>query len=79
MIDALAEQYRGAVDFGALDVDRHQGVAARYGVRSVPALLLFQGGRVVDQLVGAGPGTRRKLEAAIERAVARGAASRATG
>ena len=48
-----------------VDVDEHQGLAAQYGVRSVPTLLLFAGGEQVEQLVGA------QDEAALTRLVER--------
>jgi thioredoxin 1 len=65
LIGELAERYRGRVAVGVLDVDRHPRIAAQYGIRSIPALLLFKGGRVVSQLVGAGPATGGRLEAAL--------------
>ena len=48
-----------------MDVDHHQIVPQQYGVRSIPTLLIFKGGRVVGQLVGAMP--RSKLEAEIQK------------
>ena len=46
-------QYRGAVKFVKVDVDATRGVSQQYGIRAMPTLLMFRGGRVVDQLVGA--------------------------
>jgi thioredoxin 1 len=69
VVDALAEQYKDKVKVGKLDVDHNQRVAEQYGIRSIPALLLFKGGKVVDQLVGAGPNTRNKLEEAFKKAL----------
>jgi thioredoxin 1 len=52
-IDALADDYAGKVTIGKLNVDENGGAAARYGVRGIPTLLLFKGGQVVAQKVGA--------------------------
>jgi thioredoxin 1 len=52
-IDMIATEYRGKVKVGKLNVDENSGTAARYNIRGIPTLLLFKGGRVVDQRVGA--------------------------
>ena len=54
-IDTLATEYDGKAKIGKLDVDNNQQTAFRYQVRGIPALLLFKGGKVVDQRVGAVP------------------------
>jgi thioredoxin 1 len=54
-IDALATDYAGRVKIGKLNVDHNNGTASRYNVRGIPTILLFKGGRVVDQKVGALP------------------------
>ena len=64
-IDALATDYAGKVKIGKLNVDENGGVAMRYQVRGIPTLLLFKGGKIVEQKVGAAPKTdvQRMLEA----------------
>ena len=52
-IDSIATDYVGKVKVGKLNVDDNGGTAARYGIRGIPTLLLFKGGRVVEQRVGA--------------------------
>ncbi len=52
-IDAIAADYAGKVKVGKVNVDDNGGTATRYGIRGIPTLLLFKGGRVVDQRVGA--------------------------
>jgi thioredoxin 1 len=64
-VDALADEYKGRVKVGKMDVDHHQVVPQQYGVRSIPTLLIFKGGKVVGQVVGAVP--RAKLEAEIQK------------
>jgi thioredoxin 1 len=54
-IDAIASDYAGKVKVGKLNVDFNSGTAARYNIRGIPTLLLFKGGRVVEQKVGAAP------------------------
>ena len=54
-IDALASDYAGKAKIGKLNVDHNSGTAARYNIRGIPTLLLFKGGRVVEQKVGAAP------------------------
>lgn len=54
-IDAIADEYQGRVKVGKLNVDENNQTAFRYQVRGIPAILLFKGGKVVDQRVGAVP------------------------
>ena len=51
-IDALATEYAGKVKVGKLNTDDNPGTAMRYGIRGIPALLLFKGGKVAEQIVG---------------------------
>ena len=55
VVDALAREFEGRVVVGKLNVDDHPDVANRYGIRSIPSLLLFRGGQVIEQRVGALP------------------------
>jgi len=51
-VDEVATEYAGKVKIGKLDVDSNELTAVRYGVRSIPTLLLFKTGQVVEQRVG---------------------------
>lgn len=53
IIDEVATEYAGKVKVGKLDVDSNPASASRYQVRGIPTLLVFKGGKVVEQLVGA--------------------------
>ena len=64
-VEALAAEYKGQLKVGKMNVDDHQQVPQKYGIRSIPTLLVFKGGQVVDQIIGAVP--RPKLEAAIKK------------
>jgi thioredoxin len=52
-VDAVADEYAGKVKVGKLNTDDNPGTASRYQIRGIPTLLLFKGGKVVDQRVGA--------------------------
>lgn len=52
-VDQIATDYKGKVKVGKLDVDNNQLTASRYGIRGIPTILLFKGGQIVEQKVGA--------------------------
>ncbi|HCC58035.1 MAG TPA: thioredoxin [Solibacterales bacterium] len=52
-VDALAQEYNGKVKIGKMNVDENMDTPGRYNIRGIPTLLLFKGGRVVEQRVGA--------------------------
>jgi thioredoxin 1 len=52
-IDSIAADYQGKAKVGKLNVDDNGQTAMRYQIRGIPALLLFKGGKVVDQKIGA--------------------------
>ena len=52
-IDVVASEYAGKAKIGKLDVDANGNTAMRYNIRGIPTLLLFKGGQVVEQRVGA--------------------------
>jgi thioredoxin 1 len=54
-VEEIATQYADKLKVGKLNVDDHPSVAQRYGITGIPALLFFEGGQVVDTVVGAVP------------------------
>lgn len=54
-VDALATEYNGKIKIGKLNTDENPQTSIRYQIRSIPALLLFKDGKVVEQRVGALP------------------------
>ncbi|MBI4510589.1 MAG: thioredoxin [Deltaproteobacteria bacterium] len=66
-VEALAKEYQGRLKVGKMNVDEHQQVPQQYQIRSIPTLLVFKGGNVVAQVVGAVP--RAKIEEAIKKAM----------
>ena len=53
IIDELAEKYAGRVNIGKCDVDAEEGLAARFGVRSIPTVVFLKDGKIVDTQIGA--------------------------
>jgi len=51
-IDAVAEKYNGKVKVGKVNVDKNPSIAQKYGVRSIPNILVFKNGNIKEQLVG---------------------------
>lgn len=66
IVDQLAQELAGRVAFGKLNVDMNPQASQAFGIQSIPTLLVFQEGRLVDRIVGAMP--KPQLAARIERA-----------
>ena len=55
IVEELAADYAGRLKVGKLNVDENRATAGKFGIRSIPTLLIFKGGRVVEQIVGYQP------------------------
>ena len=68
VLDELAEEFDGTVKFTKLDVDSNPTSTAKYGIRGIPAILIFKDGAPVDQIVGAVPksAVKERIESAIK-------------
>ncbi len=55
IIEQLAREYSGKVAFGKVNVDENQRIAASFGIQSIPTLMIFKAGKVVDVIIGAMP------------------------
>lgn len=55
IVEELAKEYDGKLKVAKLDVDANRDIAQNFGIMSIPTLLIFEGGQVADQLVGAVP------------------------
>ena len=64
---SLAEAYGNQMKFAKCNVDEHASVAQRYGIQSIPTLMIFQGGQPIQSITGMVP--RSNLEKAIEQAL----------
>jgi thioredoxin 1 len=60
VLDALVQESAGRVSLAKVNVDENPGLAARYGIRSIPTILLVKQGKVVDQVIGAIPRAKIK-------------------
>ncbi len=67
-VESVAEEFSGRAKVVKMDIDNNPQVPAKYGIRSIPTLLVFKGGEVVDQLVG-NPGSKRRIAELVERHV----------
>jgi len=65
IVEEIARDYAGKIFFGKLNVDGNRRVAMQYSIMSIPTLLVFKNGRLVDQIIGAMP--RQMLEPKITR------------
>jgi thioredoxin 1 len=67
VLDELAGEYAGRVKVAKMNVDENPSTSNKYGVRSIPTLLFFKGGEIVDRVVGAHPKAeiKKKFEAAL--------------
>jgi thioredoxin 1 len=70
VIEELARDYQGKLVFGKLNVDDNQSIAMRYQIMSIPALLIFKNGELMDQKIGALP--RRALEPELTKYIGSG-------
>lgn len=67
IVDELADEFEGKAKIGKVDVDSNPETSTKYGIRSIPSLLIFKDGEVVDQIVGAVPKSqlKKQLEAQV--------------
>jgi len=65
IVEELAKEFSGRVKVTKLNVDENPATPSQFGVRGIPTLILFKGGKIFDQIVGAVPKTR--LKAMIEK------------
>ncbi len=68
VVDDIANSYAGKLKVAKVNVDTNGATPSRYGIRGIPALLLFKGGKVADQIVGYVP--REVIEEKINRVLA---------
>ncbi len=67
IVEELADEYNGKVRFYKMNTDDNVDTASKYGIRSIPTLMVFKGGELVDQLIGFRPKSdlKRSLEKAL--------------
>ena len=62
VVEEIAGEYEGKAKVGKVNVDNNPEISVKYGIRSIPALLIFKDGEVVDQIVGAVPKAQIKKQ-----------------
>ena len=67
IVEEIAKDYAGRLKVGKLNVDDNSQTAVKYGIMSIPSLLFFHGGQVVDQIIGAVP--KKQLVQKIEKII----------
>ncbi|MGD0275326.1 MAG: thioredoxin [Syntrophales bacterium] len=67
LVEEIAETYQGRVIVGKVNVDENPRISETYGIRSIPALMLFKDGKLFDTLIGLVP--KERLEAFIKKAL----------
>jgi len=68
VLDELATEYAGKAKVAKVNIDDYQDLAGQFGIRSIPTLLIFKGGQVVEQSVGLK--SKKDLKASLDRAIA---------
>jgi thioredoxin 1 len=68
ILDELASEYDGKVKIGKVNTEDQQPLAAQYGIRAIPTLLLFKNGQVAEQIVGLR--SKRDLKTSLDQAAA---------
>jgi thioredoxin 1 len=67
-LSELADEYKGKVKIGKVNVDENQSLAVKFHISGIPAVFMMKGGEVIDQLVGAR--SKKDFKAMIDRAIA---------
>ena len=67
-LNELADEYKGRVKIGKVNVDENQSLAVKFHISGIPAVFMMKGGEVIDQLVGAR--SKKDFKAMIDRAIA---------
>jgi thioredoxin 1 len=68
IVEELANEYNSKVKFAKCDVDANNKIATQHGIRSIPTLLIFKGGKVVEQIIGAVP--KQHIKAKLDKVLA---------
>jgi len=67
MIDELSAEYEGKAKIGKLDIDTNRDAAMKYGIQSIPSIIIFKDGEVINKFVGISP--KDELVSAIDAAI----------
>ena len=68
IVEELADDYQGKMEFAKIDVDQAPNIALKYQVMSIPTLMIFKDGKPIEAVIGARP--KKDLQSRVERALA---------
>jgi thioredoxin 1 len=66
VLEKIAQEYKGKLKVGKINVDNEQQIASEYGIMNIPTLNIYKDGKVVDQIIGVRPGYESDLKKKIE-------------
>jgi thioredoxin 1 len=66
VLDELATEFDGKISIAKVNIDENEAIAAEFGIRAIPTMLLFKGGRVIEQIVGLMPKATLKTKLAAQ-------------
>lgn len=68
LVEEISSSYAGKIKVGKMNVDDNQSTTMKYGIRSIPTIIMFKGGEAVDQIIGAVP--KAEIERVVEKSLA---------
>ncbi len=67
LVEEISSSYAGKIKVGKMNVDENQSTTMKFGIRSIPTLIMFKGGEAVDQIIGAVP--KGEIERVVEKSL----------
>lgn len=68
IVEEISSAYEGKIKVGKMNVDENQSTTMKFGIRSIPTIIMFKGGEAVDQIIGAVP--KGEIEKVVEKSIA---------
>ena len=68
LVEEISSSYAGKIKVGKMNVDDNQSTTMKFGIRSIPTLIMFKGGEAIDQIIGAVP--KAEIERVVEKSLA---------
>lgn len=68
IVEEISSTYEGKIKVGKMNVDENQATTMKFGIRSIPTIIMFKGGEAVDQIIGAVP--KGEIEKVVEKSIA---------
>lgn len=68
IVEEISSTYEGKIKVGKMNVDENQATTMKFGIRSIPTLIMFKGGEAIDQIIGAVP--KGEIERVVEKSLA---------